>query len=366
MTGPNPSKSGGYWKVAYRDHAGRRRWKSLGPIAGTTKIIAKRKALAFYESLALTPGKRDATKAPALKPWTEAYLELRRPDVSDGTLTLDGHTIAHLLAYFGDDTRVDRITPAAADDWRAWLLDEHQLKPATVASHIRRAKVMFERLADRGEIQRNPFSKLPSSVKAPEKVCPVTEAMIQPILDACPSPAWKALFALCAYGGLRLGEALAIRWTDIQWDKGRIVVANIKTAHTTGEARRQVRMEKVLEQILLDCQESANDARVCPVSTSNLHRNADTIIARAGFTPYPKPFHAWRSWRSTSWKAVYPEHVVDAWLGHSKTVARSNYNTIPDEYYGQVSPHVAQLLAEIERLKNALIHQDKPPPNTDA
>ncbi len=360
MTGPNPVKSGDYWKVAYRDQLGRRRWKSLGNIATTSKAAAKRRALDWYSRIAATPGLRDVGPTVRLGQWVEDYLELRMPDVADSTLNLDRQTCDVLLEFFGSDIRCDRITAADADDWRRWMLKHNDgdttvdRRPATVASHTRRAKCMFERLRRRGSIVANPFADLPGSAVTTPKPITLTADDIPRMLAACPTPGWRGLVAVVAYAGLRLGEALSITWEDVKWGEGRLVVQNHKTASTTGAAHRVVKMEPDLERVLLDCREQAQEARIADVGRNNLHRDMLAIARRAGVADYPKPFHAWRAWRSTTWKAQYPEHVVDSWLGHSRTVARGHYNSVPDDYYGIVNPREAAMQARIRELEERL------------
>ena len=49
---------------------------------------------------------------------------------------------------------------------------------------------------------------------ASERLNPPTPAQVSAILDAAPEP-YEAALALCAFGGLRRSEALALRWSDV-------------------------------------------------------------------------------------------------------------------------------------------------------
>ena len=49
---------------------------------------------------------------------------------------------------------------------------------------------------------------------------------IAKVIEACPDTQWKVIFALARYGGLRTpSETLALRWEDINWEQGRMLVA---------------------------------------------------------------------------------------------------------------------------------------------
>ena len=47
---------------------------------------------------------------------------------------------------------------------------------------------------------------------------------LEKLLDACPNWGWKMLNALCHFAGLSRGEALKLQWSDIDWQKHRIIV----------------------------------------------------------------------------------------------------------------------------------------------
>src|ERR1051326_8665510 len=55
------------------------------------------------------------------------------------------------------------------------------------------------------------------------------------------------------------------------------------------------------------------------------------IIRRAGLSPWPKLFQNLRASRETELAAVYPLHVVCAWIGNSTLVAQTHYLQVTDD-----------------------------------
>ena len=78
------------------------------------------------------------------------------------------------------------------------------------------------------------------------------------MIDACPNAEWRTLVALSQYAGLRVpSEALLLRWQDINWESGRMLIHSPKTEHHPGHATRVVPIFTELRPYLEDAQELA-------------------------------------------------------------------------------------------------------------
>jgi integrase len=334
------NRNGDYWVAVWYTDADQRRRKGLGHVKKVSRTRALQKCWDLARRHAVNPRSRDVSKTPTLMDWGWKYLKLREPEVGTKMLAMDAKTLEYLEEFFGEEVRCDNIGPAGADDWRAFLLAK-ELTSSTVAGHVRRAKTCFGRLVKRGELAGNPFDDLSVKVPPVGKRVTVQDAWVPKLLDAAPGPAWRALIGLCALSGLRRSEALSLTWDAVRWGEARLVVTNAKTGKSSGVASREVRLEPELERILLDARDGELD-RPCAIPSCDWHRAMVKIIREAGLAPWPRPFHALRDWRSTTWKKLYPEFVVDSWLGHSQEVARKHYNTVPEEFYSPTATILTQ------------------------
>ncbi len=342
-------ESAGYWKMIYRDAAGRRKFKSLGSMDKITKKVAVQRARDWASKLLITPAVAELTKAPTLAVWKVEYLRLRDSELAETTAVGHEFVFDLLIDAMGADRRIDRITPAAADDWAARLADGDR-SPATVARYVRDAKTIMKRAIKRRYLSENPFQELQSTAPAIDKdwYHPADDE-ISRLLAACPTWAWRNLVALCAYAGLRRHEAMALTKDRVNLEASRLsVVPRINArgvrARTTKQAARDVLIAPELAAVLKASWDQVIDV-VAPVPVHNLHRTMVGqlkpdgtvlyygIMRDAGLEPWSDPFHTLRKWRSTTWKKQYPEFVVDTWLGHGAEVAREHYNRVPDEYY---------------------------------
>lgn len=152
------------------------------------------------------------------------------------------------------------------------------------------------------------------------------------------------MIGLCAYAGLRIGETFLLSWSDVKWDKNKLVVTSEKNTSSKSK-KRECLMVPELARLLLDLQEQSDAATVLTMSRNNLNRNIKVTMRRADLPEWSAPFHALRKWRDTTWKMKYPEYVVDAWMGHSLEVSRIHYVRPPETMYDLDSPR--QMLNDV-------------------
>lgn len=346
-------RNGIYWRLVWRDDAGRERTKSLGAASATQADRARRQ---FQAELILSPGIGSMGKAPTIKAWTDRYLADIRQTHAEGSVSLAGDTIAYLLERFDGGLRIDRITQAQAEDFAAWLRAKG-LNAVTVARHARTLKAIWGRAIKAELIHRSPWIVLASSARSPEKTIPnLADDDVQRLIDAAPTRQWRCIIALCAWGGTRRNEAIRMKWEDVRWGDNRFFVRLPEGQDAdTKHAERVTMMEPRLEATLLAAMHEAHDGSEGPcegIPLENLHRNMVAIIRRAGLVPWEDPFHALRRWRVSTWKLRYPAPVVDKWLGHSSDVSESSYYRVTEQTFG-LEAEVARLRAELEKMQRA-------------
>ncbi len=285
-----------------------------------------------------------------------AFLEdfLKSAVVKSSTATTYAQTKRCLLEFFGSDRSLKDVRPIDADQWRQWLKGK-DLADSTISRRVKTARQAFRRAMKWKLVTENPFADVvagPQTNKA--RMYFVTGEQATAVLDACPDAQWRLLFALSRYGGLRCpSEHLALRWSDIDWERGRVRVPSSKTEHLEGGDCRFIPLFPELRPYLLDVFESAAEGSQYVISryrdcNANLRTQLIRIIHRAGLKPWPKLFHNLRSTRQTELAEKYPIHVVCAWLGNSRAVAQEHYLQVTDAHFAQAAqiPAVAQKAAQ--------------------
>ena len=169
-----------------------------------------------------------------LGPFLDGYVR-ERCDTKAGTRVNYGHTVRNLKEFFGADKPLREITEGDADQWRLYLVSQ-DLSGNTVRKRCGNAKQFFRSAIRRKLIPSNPFAELKSAVQANRKRDYfVTRQEAERVLEACPDAEWRLLFALSRFGGLRCpSEQLALKWSDVDWERSRILVHSPKTEHHPG------------------------------------------------------------------------------------------------------------------------------------
>lgn len=274
----------------------------------------------------------EAREKAVLGSFLGAYITKREADLKEGTLIKLSTTKDYLVEFFGADKPLREITEGDADDWRLHLLagrggksrrkskaERHARGENTARKHAQIAKQFFNAAVRSRLIRDNPFSHLPATVRPNHKrVYFITGEEAELVIGACPDSQWRLLFALSRFGGLRCPtEHLNLRWQDVHWEQGRMLVTSPKTEHHEGKESRLVPLFPELRPFLDEAWDLAEPGTEFVVTRYrdtevNLRTQLHRIIKRAGLKPWPKAFQNLRSSRQTELEEVFPSHVVCA------------------------------------------------------
>jgi integrase len=297
-----------------------------------------------------------ASTISTLKAFTDKWIG-DRYDVKEGTRTVYGHAQRNLLDFFKAEKPLSDITPGDADEFRLHLIGQG-LAENTVRKRTKIARQFMQAAVRKKLIDSNPFADLKTSVlKNRDRDYFVTHEEATLVNDACPDAQWRMIFALCRYGGLRCpSEIMELKWSDVDWDRDRILVTSPKTERYPDGATRMIPLFPELVGPLTEAFELAEPGELYVVTryrdpAQNLRTQLGRIIKKAGIQPWPKPFQNLRSSRETELAEEWPIHVVCDWIGNSEAVAKTHYLQVTDEHFERAS--TAQPKALQDALQNA-------------
>jgi len=170
-------------------------------------------------------------------------------------------------------------------------------------------------------------------------------------------------FLIGTVRGLRIpSELIGLQWSDVLWDQKKIRVSSPKTEHIEGKDHRWIPLFPEITEPLERAWEEAKEGEqfIFPRTITgavNLRKGLNSIIKKAGLSPWPKLFQNLRASRETELCQNHPLHVVAAWIGNSPTVAIGHYlQTIDPDW--EKATTISNVKSEVNNVKTMHISMD--------
>ncbi len=249
-----PKGSGVWW--IFVTHNGRRRSKKIGKDKRLAREVAKR----VEAKLALGDlGIFKEDKGPCFREYATEWMNITVAATCKASTISDykGLLKNHILPIFGDKP-IKTITRGMIKDFLQTKVNEGY-RPSTVTHMKNVISGVLNRAVDNDIIQSNPALRLGKIAKNTDRrrvVNPLTADELNVLLDTFGQwfPKHYALVLTLARTGMRIGEAIALRWGDIDF-KGRFI--DVKRGFARGKLEtpksgkmRRVDMSKHLTETL--------------------------------------------------------------------------------------------------------------------
>ena len=247
-----------YWVIRWYDAADKRRSQHLGRADQLSKRQAENLRRQKESELRFNPGHRNISRAPTIASFLELYFSGRATELAPGSLELHRQTGRYLQAFFGGHRRLDEIIRHDARAFKTALAvgdlihaNKRQVTPGpvTVDLHIRNARTIFNRAVADDLIEYCPFGRFGSTPLVNRDWHYVSTEEFAKLMEAARSLSWRLLLGLGRYSALRRGEALNLRWRNIDWSNNRLqVISQDELEREPGDTKckpRRFRVESV-------------------------------------------------------------------------------------------------------------------------
>ena len=189
-------------------------------------------------------------KVPTVDEFMKVSFEIH--EVHRKPFTIKGYEYyyrTHIKPYFGSK-KLDKIKPSQLATWQNKILKSQSTKSL---AHIRAVfNVMYQDAIADEIIIRNPlkFVKAPNNVPVVE-IKPFTKDEIFTILGNMDDKI-KAYYAIGFFTGMRTGELVALKWSDIDFDKLIIKVQRAKRnkVESTPKTKSSIRDVDIIDVLL--------------------------------------------------------------------------------------------------------------------
>jgi len=217
----------------YRSDDGRwHGWVSFGtdPVTGRRRrrhVQAATKAAVSAKVAAIelereAGGGMGSSRRPTVAEWAGTWLEGQATRTRPATMHGYKSDVRRLIAALGPK-HLDKVTAAEIEALYRRAREEG-LAPGTVA-HLHRTVSACFRAAERsGHLARNPMRQVQAPSAPPTEVVPLSADEARAVLAAARGQHNAARWSVALALGLRQGEALGLRWSDVDLDGGRLSV----------------------------------------------------------------------------------------------------------------------------------------------
>ena len=270
-----------------------------------------------------------------LGPFLDAYIE-SRTDWKPKTVLKQQNVRRHLCDELGEKTPLVAITEAAAERYARKVRSNH--KSSHAGKLISVARQLIDAARKEQILTSNPFDGIDASQPHDkEREAYVTLEQIERVISKT-DDYYGAVFAVTRYAGFRcVSEVLALEWSWIDWGESQIAMDSPKTGPRLLPIFAELR--PYLERLYDAAPEGSRYVfdRFRGTADKTYRYNAIKAIELAGVKPWPKLWTNLRASARTDLLEKFPEHVVNAWLGHGSKVGRKHYNRVTPEHYSRAS-----------------------------
>jgi integrase len=334
---PTAPAYGRYWV----DLPGERKRRTVTLGVCPSRSIAKQKLREHIDneginsktSFTAKTGPATKFRAQAAK-WIESLSTRRRKPVKPATIWGWQHALNKwVLPNLGDMLLAD-VANAALRGLIEKMTDAG-LSAQSIVNYTKVVKmVVASAVNDEGEQiyprkWNHDFVGLPVLNKEDQYRPTITEAELEEIL-ASTKPRYTVLFALLAGTGLRIGEALALKTTDLSSD---CRVLHVRRSIWHGQEQQPktpsaIRAVDIAEPLARLLREYANESAYLFATNTGRPLGQRNVLRALHATGKKVGLHVFRRFRTeTLRRARVPEDLTTQWLGHSK-------KTVTDFYAG--------------------------------
>jgi len=264
-------KKDGFYFIDYRDAGNRRVQEKIGTSLQFARSVLGNRLndKAKCQFLNVAPQKRMLFADYARK-----YLKYSRENKAEGTSTRDRFSVLHLKKFFGE-LCLEEISQAKIDDYKSQRLEK--VTPSTVNRETSCLDHMLNMAVEWEILREKPFKKIRKMKEPPGRIRYLTLEEIPRLLREC-SARIRLIVFMALNTGMRKGELLALRWSDIN-TRNRIVHVEKTKSHN----RRDIPINKPLLEMLTGRERTGDKVFE---GVKNFRKAFDNAVMRAGITNF--------------------------------------------------------------------------------
>ncbi len=307
-------KKDGAWYIDYYVN-GRGRRERIGSSRKLAEAVLAKRKVQIAEGKFL-----DVSGPTKIKFETLAAEYLKFSKINKRSWRKDQVSIENLKALFGG-RYLSEITPLKIEHYKAKRKD--QVTPASVNRELACLKHMFTKAIEWGMTSENPARKVKLFRENNARLRYLTPEEAKRLIDAA-TPHLKPILIVALNTGMRKGEILKLKWKDIHWKRGVILLTDTKNGQW-----REIPMNGILTETLRDMMKQSDSLYIFPSRTgkpfTEVRKSFESALRVAGIEDFR--FHDLRhTFASNLVMAGVDLTIVGEILGHKSIAMTKRYS----------------------------------------
>jgi len=270
-------KNGAWWIDFY--HQGKRVRRKVGP----SKKVAEM-ALADIE---VKKAKQEflgvcEPKKILFKDFADEYLEYSKANKAVSSHRGDQTIVnTHLVPTWGD-TELSRISARIIEDYKVQRLEK--VTAATFNRELNTIKSLFRKAVEWEYLRDNPTVPVKRIKTGKQAFRFLSDVEIQRLTTACAAsahPVFCGIVVMALNTGMRRGEILRLRWTDVDFRRKQIRVVSSEDGHTKNCDSRIIPMNRSVETLLKKHPRRLDSPYVFPGESGEMFNKTNYHFTRA-------------------------------------------------------------------------------------
>jgi len=310
------------WTIGFTVN-GRRVREGVGPSKRMAEMLLAKRTTDAMQGLYF-PQKRELGRMP-FQEFADLYLERVVPLMK--SIRTEKTRVLRWIKHFRNRP-LGQITRAEMEDWRRKKLVT--CRPATVNRDLARLRNMFNTAVEWDLLEASPLEGLRFLRENNARTRYLKLEECDRLTRACIARLTRAAVTLALHTGMRLGEILSLRWRDLDWSSGLVLIPDSKN----GEPRH-IPMDSAVRELLAAYPRWPNVDWVLTNCRGEQLRNIrggfQNALRRAGLTDLR--FHDLRHTFASHWVQNSGDlYVLKDILGHKSITITQRYAHLSPAY----------------------------------
>lgn len=191
---------------------------------------------------------------------TDIYLQYS--ETNKNSYKSDLSMTKHIKEFF-KNIELNSITPKTIEDFKQYLINKYELKNSSINRHLEALSKMFNLCIANGLIENNPLKDVKKMKKDNYTVRFLTKSEEKTLFEHLPERL-KPLVICALKTGMRKGEILNLKWSNIDFNKNCIELLRTKSGK-----KRKIPISKILKDVFLKLKKDSKSEYVFVNPQSN-------------------------------------------------------------------------------------------------